>query len=137
MIDDLDKWLSAITGFAMVSFQPNAGSQGEYAGLLAIRRYHASRGDHARNICLIPTSAHGTNPASAQMAGFEVVPVRCGEGGDVDIADLEAKAAQHAGRLAALMITYPSTHGVFEEGIARICDIVHRHGGQVLRLHGR
>ncbi len=131
MIADLDRWLSEITGFARVSFQPNAGSQGEFAGLLAIRRYHDARGDHARDICLIPTSAHGTNPASAQMAGMTVVPVRCDDNGNVDLADLTAKAEQHAARLAALMITYPSTHGVFEEDIRAICDTVHAHGGQV------
>ena len=131
MIDDLDRWLSEITGFARVSLQPNAGSQGEYAGLLAIRRYHESRGDAHRNICLIPSSAHGTNPASAHMAGMDVVVVGCDANGNVDIADLKAKAAQHGEHIAALMITYPSTHGVFEEEIIDICRIVHDHGGQV------
>ncbi len=131
MIADLDAWLSEITGFAKVSFQPNAGSQGEYAGLLAIRRYHESRGDSARNLCLIPTSAHGTNPASAHMAGMEVMAVKCDANGNVDLDDLATKAEQHADSLAALMITYPSTHGVFEEDIRAICDTVHRHGGQV------
>ncbi|WP_026060190.1 aminomethyl-transferring glycine dehydrogenase [Pseudaminobacter salicylatoxidans] len=131
MIDDLDKWLSEITGFDAVSLQPNAGSQGEYAGLLAIRRYHQSRGDHHRNICLIPSSAHGTNPASAAMAGMNVVVVHCNDDGNVDIDDLKAKAAEHAKDLAALMITYPSTHGVFEEGIRDICAAVHENGGQV------
>ncbi|MEC9343054.1 MAG: aminomethyl-transferring glycine dehydrogenase, partial [Pseudomonadota bacterium] len=131
MIADLDEWLSEITGFDRVSFQPNAGSQGEYAGLLAIRRYHDSRGDTARDICLIPTSAHGTNPASAHMAGMEVMAVKCDDNGTVDLDDLADRAAAHAGRLAALMITYPSTHGVFEEEIRAICDIVHGHGGQV------
>jgi glycine cleavage system P protein (glycine dehydrogenase) len=128
---DLNRWLCAITGFAKVSFQPNAGSQGEFAGLVAIRRFHDANGDTGRRICLIPSSAHGTNPASAQMAGLEVVVVRCDEHGNVDIADLERKAADNADQLAALMITYPSTHGVFETGIAEICAIVHRHGGQV------
>jgi glycine dehydrogenase len=131
MIDDLDRWLSEITGFARVSFQPNAGSQGEFAGLLAIRRYHEARGQGQRDLCLIPSSAHGTNPASAQMAGMRVAVVKCDAAGNVDIVDLEAKASQNADRLAALMITYPSTHGVFEEAIVDICDTVHRHGGQV------
>jgi len=131
MIADLDRWLSEITGFAKVSFQPNAGSQGEYAGLLAIRRYHRSRGDAHRDICLIPTSAHGTNPASAHMAGMEVMAVKCDDNGNVDLDDLAVKAGEHADRLAALMITYPSTHGVFEEEIRAICEIVHGHGGQV------
>jgi glycine dehydrogenase len=114
-----------------VSLQPNAGSQGEYAGLLMIRAYHASRSDTHRNVCLIPASAHGTNPASAQMAGMHVVVVACDEDGNVDLADLEAKVTTHASELAALMITYPSTHGVFEAGIKRICDVVHAAGGQV------
>ncbi len=131
MIADLDLWLSEITGFAKVSFQPNAGSQGEFAGLLAIRRYHDSRGDKQRDVCLIPSSAHGTNPASAHMAGMDVVVVGCDANGNVDLADLKAKAAEHAQRLAALMITYPSTHGVFEEDIVDICRVVHEHGGQV------
>ncbi len=127
----LEEWLAEITGFAAVSLQPNAGSQGEYAGLLAIREYHASRGEAHRNVCLIPTSAHGTNPASAVMAGFKVVPVACLKDGDIDLADLRAKADQHARDLAALMVTYPSTHGVFEPTIREICDIVHAYGGQV------
>jgi len=131
MIADLERWLCEVTGFARVSLQPNAGSQGEYAGLIAIARYHRSRGDTGRDVCLIPTSAHGTNPASAHMAGMEVVPVRCSAEGNVDLDDLAAKAAQFAPRLAALMVTYPSTHGVFEEGIVDICRIVHEHGGQV------
>jgi glycine dehydrogenase len=131
MIDQLEAWLAEITGFAAVSLQPNAGSQGEYAGLLAIRRYHLSRGDAHRDICLIPSSAHGTNPASAHMAGMRVVVVACTEHGDIDLADLKAKAAQHADSLAALMFTYPSTHGVFEEGARDICSVVHEHGGQV------
>ena len=127
----LEEWLAEMTGFAAVSLQPNAGSQGEYAGLLAIREYHASRGEAHRNVCLIPTSAHGTNPASAVMAGFKVVPVACLKDGDIDLADLRAKADEHARDLAALMVTYPSTHGVFEPTIREICDIVHAHGGQV------
>ena len=127
----LEKWLADITGYDAVSLQPNSGAQGEYAGLLAIRGYHASRGESHRNVCLIPSSAHGTNPASAHMAGMEVVVVACEGNGDVDVADLRAKAAQHGKNLAAVMITYPSTHGVFEEHIREICDIVHGHGGQV------
>lgn len=131
MASQLCGWLGEITGLPAVSLQPNAGSQGEYAGLLAIRRYHAARGEASRDVCLIPVSAHGTNPASAVMAGLKVVPVACEANGDVDLADLEAKARQHAERLAAVMVTYPSTHGVFEGGIRRLCEIVHAHGGQV------
>jgi glycine dehydrogenase len=131
MCDQLESWLAEITGFAAVSLQPNAGSQGEYAGLLAIREYHASRSEAHRKICLIPTSAHGTNPASAVMAGFKVVPVACLKDGDIDLADLRAKADTHRDDLAALMVTYPSTHGVFETTIREICEIVHAHGGQV------
>ena len=131
LFKQLEAWLAEITGFAAVSLQPNAGSQGEYAGLLVIRAYHESRGDGKRNVCLIPTSAHGTNPASAVVAGFKVVAVACDEMGNVDVADMEKKAALHANDLAALMVTYPSTHGVFEERIKEICQIVHRHGGQV------
>ncbi|MFM8974471.1 MAG: aminomethyl-transferring glycine dehydrogenase, partial [Vulcanococcus sp.] len=131
LVDDLEQWLAALTGFAAVSLQPNAGSQGEYAGLLVIRAWHRSRGDHHRRICLIPTSAHGTNPASAVMAGMQVVPVACDDQGNIDRADLAAKAEAHAANLAALMVTYPSTHGVFEEGIQEICALVHRCGGQV------
>jgi glycine dehydrogenase len=131
MIDQLEQMLVACTGYAAVSLQPNAGSQGEYAGLLIIHAYHASRGEGHRNICLIPSSAHGTNPASAQMAGMQVVVVACDEQGNVDIADLKAKAEKHAQNLAAIMITYPSTHGVFEANVREICEIVHGHGGQV------
>jgi glycine dehydrogenase len=131
LVRDLEQWLAAITGFAGVSLQPNAGSQGEYAGLLAIRAWHRSRGEARRDICLIPTSAHGTNPASAVMAGLRVVPVACDSQGNIDLADLEAKAEAHAAELAALMVTYPSTHGVFETAIRRICERVHAHGGQV------
>jgi glycine dehydrogenase len=127
----LQKWLADITGYDAISLQPNSGAQGEYAGLLAIRGYHASRGESHRNVCLIPSSAHGTNPASAQMAGMKVVVVACDARGDVDVEDLRAKAAQHGKNLAAVMITYPSTHGVFEEHVREICDIVHSHGGQV------
>jgi glycine dehydrogenase len=131
MCAQLENWLAEITGFAAVALQPNAGSQGEYAGLLAIREYHASRRAAHRNVCLIPTSAHGTNPASAVMAGFKVVPVACLKDGDIDLADLRAKADTHKNDLAALMVTYPSTHGVFETTIRDICEIVHSHGGQV------
>ena len=131
LVADLERWLAAITGFAGVSLQPNAGSQGEYAGLLVIRAWQRSRGEQQRNVCLIPTSAHGTNPASAVMAGMQVVPVACDEQGNIDRADLQAKAEQHCDRLAALMVTYPSTHGVFEQGIQEICALVHAHGGQV------
>ncbi len=131
LIGDLEAWLAAITGYAAISLQPNAGSNGEYAGLLAIRGWHESRGEGRRHICLIPTSAHGTNPASAAMAGFTVVAVACDAQGNVDLGDLRAKAAQHAPDLAALMVTYPSTHGVFESGIKEIAAIVHGHGGQV------
>lgn len=131
MIGELEAWLAEITGFEAVSLQPNAGSQGEYAGLLAIRRYHDGRGEPERDICLIPSSAHGTNPASASMAGMRVVVVRCTDSGDIDIEDLKARAAEHADELAALMITYPSTHGVFEEGVKEICAAVHDKGGQV------
>jgi glycine dehydrogenase len=131
MIDSLSDWLRAITGFDAICLQPNSGAQGEYAGLVTIRRYHASRGETHRNICLIPQSAHGTNPASARMAGLEVVVVKCDDHGNVDIADLETKAREHGERLAAMMITYPSTHGVFEPSVSELCGIVHRHGGQV------
>jgi glycine dehydrogenase len=131
LFKDLEKWLAEITGFAAVSLQPNAGSQGEYAGLLVIRAFHESRGEGARNICLIPTSAHGTNPASAAMCGMRVVAVACDANGNIDVADLKAKAREHAAGLAALMVTYPSTHGVFETSIREICRIVHAHGGQV------
>ncbi len=127
----LEQWLCDITGYDAISLQPNSGAQGEYAGLLAIRGYHAARGEPHRRICLIPSSAHGTNPASASMAGMDVVVVACDARGDVDVADLRVKAAQHAKNLAAVMITYPSTHGVFEEHIREICDVVHEHGGQV------
>jgi len=127
----LEKWLSEITGFHAVSLQPNAGSQGEYAGLLVIRAYHLSRGEGHRNVCLIPVSAHGTNPASAAMAGMEIVGVACDAGGNVDVEDLRAKVAVHRDRLAALMVTYPSTHGVFEASIREICSMIHEAGGQV------
>jgi glycine dehydrogenase len=128
---DLETWLAEITGFAAVSLQPNAGSNGEYAGMLAIRNWHESRGEGHRNICLIPTSAHGTNPASAAMAGLTIVPVVCDTQGNIDLADLRAKADLHAKNLAALMITYPSTHGVFEASIRDICAIIHERGGQL------
>jgi glycine dehydrogenase len=131
LIDDLEAMLSEVTGYDAISLQPNAGSQGEYAGLLAIKDYHDSRGDSHRNICLIPSSAHGTNPASAQMCGMKVVVVACDEQGNVDIADLKTKAEANSDNLSAIMVTYPSTHGVFEENITELCDIVHQHGGQV------
>ncbi|WP_372623230.1 aminomethyl-transferring glycine dehydrogenase [Falsiroseomonas sp.] len=131
MIRRLESWLATITGFAAVSLQPNAGSQGEYAGLLAIRAYHHARGEGHRDVCLIPSSAHGTNPASAVMAGMKVVVVGCDREGNVDLADLRAKVEQHAGKLSALMVTYPSTHGVFETEIREICALVHQKGGQV------
>ena len=131
LFQQLEDWLAEITGFAGISLQPNAGSQGEYAGLLVIRAYHESRGEAHRNVCLIPTSAHGTNPASAVMAGMRVVAVSCEGDGDINIADLRAKAEAHKNDLAALMVTYPSTHGVFEETIKEICEIIHANGGQV------
>ncbi len=131
IFQQLEQWLGEITGFAGVSLQPNAGSQGEYAGLLVINQYHGSRGQAHRKICLIPTSAHGTNPASAVMAGMQVVAVGCDEEGNINIADLRAKAEEHKSDLAALMVTYPSTHGVFEETIKEICNIIHQNGGQV------
>ncbi|MEN9457187.1 MAG: hypothetical protein RL210_2706 [Pseudomonadota bacterium] len=131
MIGGLEAMLKAITGFDAICMQPNSGAQGEYAGLVAIQRYHASRGDAHRNICLIPKSAHGTNPATAQMCNLQVVVVDCDDSGNVDVADLQAKAEKHAANLSCLMITYPSTHGVFEESIKQICDIVHSFGGQV------
>ena len=131
LVEQLERWLAEITGFARVWLQPNAGSQGEYAGLLAIRAYHASRGQQHRDICLIPTSAHGTNPASAVIAGMKVVAVKCDQAGNIEVDDLREKAQAHAENLACLMITYPSTHGVFEEPVREICRIVHEHGGQV------
>ena len=131
MFKRLEQWLCDITGYDAVSLQPNSGAQGEYAGLLAIRAYHAARGEPHRKVCLIPSSAHGTNPASASMVGMEVVVTACDIRGDVDVDDLRAKAEKHSKNLAAVMITYPSTHGVFEEHIRDICDIVHSHGGQV------
>jgi len=131
LFERLEKWLCDITGYDAISLQPNSGAQGEYAGLLAIRGYHAARGEPHRKVCLIPSSAHGTNPASASMVGMEVLVVACDARGDVDVDDLRAKAEKHSKNLAAVMITYPSTHGVFEEHISEICDIVHGHGGQV------
>ena len=131
LFDELESALAEITGFAAVSLQPNAGSQGEFAGLLVIHAYHASRKEGHRNVCLIPQSAHGTNPASAVMAGMRVVVVKTDERGNIDVADLKAKAQEHALNLSALMVTYPSTHGVFEESIVEICDVVHKYGGQV------
>jgi glycine dehydrogenase len=131
LFEQLESWLKEITGFSGISLQPNAGSQGEYAGLLAIRAWHESRGESHRNVCLIPTSAHGTNPASAVMAGMKVVAVACDANGNIDVSDLRAKAEAHKKDLSALMVTYPSTHGVFEEPIREICEIIHAHGGQV------
>jgi len=131
VFNELDKWLSEITGFAAMSLQPNAGAQGEYAGLMVIRAYHQDRGDHHRNIALIPSSAHGTNPASAAMAGMKIVVVKSLENGNIDVADLQAKAEQYKENLSCLMVTYPSTHGVFEESIIDICNIIHENGGQV------
>ncbi|MFZ3288166.1 MAG: aminomethyl-transferring glycine dehydrogenase [Telluria sp.] len=131
MIGQLEDMLCALTGYAAISLQPNAGSQGEYAGLLVIKAYHESRGEGHRNICLIPSSAHGTNPASANMVGMQVVVTACDARGNVDLADLKAKAEQHGKNLACVMVTYPSTHGVFEEGIQELCDTIHAHGGQV------
>jgi glycine dehydrogenase len=131
LFHQLEAWLAEITGLSAVSLQPNAGSQGEYTGLMVIRAYHRSQGEEHRDVCLIPLSAHGTNPASATMVGMTVVPVACDRQGNVDLTDLEAKAAQHRDRLSALMLTYPSTHGVFEADVRRICQIVHTHGGQV------
>ncbi|WP_293931801.1 aminomethyl-transferring glycine dehydrogenase [Sphingobacterium sp. UBA6645] len=131
LINELNDWLCEITGFAKMSFQPNSGAQGEYAGLMVIRAYHHSRGDLNRDICLIPASAHGTNPASASMAGLKVVVVKCDERGNIDVEDLRAKATEHSANLNSLMVTYPSTHGVFEEPIVEICNIIHENGGQV------
>jgi glycine dehydrogenase len=131
LFKNLNDWLCEVTGFAQMSLQPNSGAQGEYAGLMVIRAYHESRGDTHRNIALIPSSAHGTNPASAVMAGMQVVVSKCDEKGNIDVADLKAKAEQHSANLACLMVTYPSTHGVFEESIIEICGLIHSHGGQV------
>ena len=131
IIETLESWLATVTGYAAVSIQPNAGSQGELAGLLAIRAYHRSRGDEHRDVCLIPGSAHGTNAASAVMAGMRVVIVKSTDGGEVDLDDLRAQCDEHADDLAAIMVTYPSTHGVYEHGISDLCEIVHDHGGQV------
>ncbi|GAA5534933.1 aminomethyl-transferring glycine dehydrogenase [Deinococcus aluminii] len=131
MLAELEAWLADITGYDAVSLQPNSGAQGEYAGLLAIRKYHESRGEGHRTVCLIPASAHGTNPASAAMLGMQVVVVKTDENGNIDLEDLKAKAEQHSDKLGALMITYPSTHGVYEEHVTEVCDIIHQHGGQV------
>ena len=128
---DLINDLKEITGYDAVSLQPNSGAQGEYAGLMTIRKFHKNNKQENRNVCLIPDSAHGTNPASAQMCGMKVVVVNCDEDGNVDIKDFKNKAEKHSKDLAALMVTYPSTHGVFEEKIMEICDVIHKHGGQV------
>ena len=129
IICDLEDWLSQITGYKAISLQPNAGSQGEYAGLLAIDSFHKANNDHDRNICLIPESAHGTNPASAQMVGYEVVVIDCDENGVIDFDDLKNKVNTHKNKIAAMMITYPSTHGVFEERVKDVCDLIHNFGG--------
>ena len=131
LFHQLERWLEAITGFDAISLQPNSGAQGEYTGLMVIRAYHHARGQEHRDVCLIPLSAHGTNPASAVMAGFRPVIVACDSDGNVDLTDLKAKVEKHSADLAALMVTYPSTHGVFEEEIQEICDVIHRHGGKV------
>ncbi|MFD0890244.1 aminotransferase class V-fold PLP-dependent enzyme, partial [Streptosporangium algeriense] len=131
LVRELEGWLAEVTGYDAVSIQPNAGSQGEFAGLLAIRAYHRARGEAGRDVCLIPSSAHGTNAASAVMAGMRVVVVACDDNGNVDLADLDAKLGKHRDRLAAIMVTYPSTHGVYEETITQICERVHEAGGQV------
>jgi glycine dehydrogenase len=131
MLRQLGQWLAEITGFDSVSFQPNSGAQGEYAGLLAIRQWQAARGQGHRDVCLIPSSAHGTNPATAQMMGLKIVVVACDADGNIDVADLQAKVAAHRDALAALMVTYPSTHGVFEASISDVCAMVHAAGGQV------
>jgi len=131
LFEELEEWLSEITGYDAISLQPNAGSQGEYTGLLVIRKYHETRGEGHRDICLIPSSAHGTNPASAVMAGMRVVVVACDDHGNIDLDDLKAKAEEHSDNLSACMITYPSTHGVFEESVEAVCDLIHKHGGQV------
>ena len=131
MIDELSEWLAEVTGYDAISLQPNSGAQGEYAGLVAINRYNDSIGQGHRNICLIPTSAHGTNPASAAMAKMKIVLVDCDDSGNIDVADLREKAQQHKDDLACIMVTYPSTHGVFEEDIVEVCDIIHECGGQV------
>ena len=132
LFTDLKNWLRSVTGFSGVSLQPNAGAQGEFAGLMVIKKYHEQNGDTNRNVCLIPSSAHGTNPASAQMVGMKVVVIKCDEHGNVDINDLKEKAETHKDNLAALMVTYPSTHGVFEEKITEICELIHNNGGQVI-----
>jgi glycine dehydrogenase len=131
LFTDLKNWLRSITGFSGVSLQPNAGAQGEFAGLMVIKKFHENNGDKNRNVCLIPSSAHGTNPASAQMVGMKVVVIKCDEHGNVDVEDLKEKAKTHSENLAALMVTYPSTHGVFEEQISEICELIHDNGGQV------
>ena len=131
LIKELEQQLATITGYSEISLQPNAGSQGEYAGLLAIAAFHVSKGDKARNICLIPMSAHGTNPASAQMVGMKVVAIDCDKEGNIDLSDLERKANEYSDNLSSIMITYPSTHGVFETNVREVCNIVHKHGGQV------
>ena len=131
LFQQLETWLSQVTGFDAISLQPNSGAQGEFAGLMVIAKYHQANNQGHRNICLIPSSAHGTNPASAALAGMKVVVTKCDDQGNIDLEDLQAKAEKHGDNLAALMVTYPSTHGVFEESIVEICDIIHKFGGQV------
>lgn len=131
LLNELSDYLVEITGYDAMCLQPNSGASGEYAGLLAIKKYHESRGEGHRNVCLIPQSAHGTNPASAQMAGMKIVVVACDKRGNVDMEDLRAKAAEVADNLSCIMITYPSTHGVYEETVSEICEVIHQHGGQV------
>ena len=131
LVSELDGYLRDITGFDAICMQPNSGAQGEYAGLLAIKKYHESRGEGHRNVCLIPRSAHGTNPASAQMASMQVVVTECDEQGNVDFDDLKKKAEELSDQLSCLMLTYPSTHGVYEKGVKEICDLIHQYGGQV------
>ena len=131
LVSQMEEMLALLTGYSGISLQPNAGSQGEYAGLLAIDAYHQNNNESHRNICLIPKSAHGTNPASAQMVGLKVVPVDCDEEGNIDINDLKEKASTHSDNLSSLMITYPSTHGVFETSVTEVCEIIHSHGAFV------
>src|SRR5690606_11764420 len=131
LFDELNQWLCEITGFKKMSFQPNSGAQGEYTGLMVIRAYHQANGQHQRDVALIPASAHGTNPASASMAGMKIVVIKCDERGNIDVEDLRMQAEKHKGNLACLMVTYPSTYGVFEEAIVEMCEIIHENGGQV------
>jgi len=131
MFEEIEDNLVAITHYDGISSQPHSGATGEYAGLMAIKKYHESRGDHHRNICLVPVSAHGTNPATAQLCGMKIIPIGCDENGNIDTAEVKAKCEQYSEKLSCIMITYPSTHGVFESAVKEICDFVHLHGGQV------